>query len=147
MSDIANTRGFSILELIVTVAILGTLTAITVPALMEALDRSRQSRAMADMRVVGNATATMFVDTGDWAGSLLELDTFGYLRDFPPNDPWGEQWHYHYGPKDNLGGYHLRSLGSDRANGPAAPDPWISAPYDPDIEITNGVFTKAPTGQ
>jgi len=147
MSETANTRGFSFIELIITIGIIGLLASISVPALIEALDRARQRRSMADLRVAATATASMFVDTGDWATSLLELETFGYLEGFPPNDAWGTPWHYHYQPGGNKNGYHMRSLGSNGANGPAAPVPWINDPYEPDIEITNGVFTKAPTGQ
>jgi len=146
MSDTANARGFSLIELMITLGVLGILAAITVPILLGALDRSRQRRTMADMRSVASATATMQIDTGDWATSLDDLDNLGYLLGFPPNDAWGTKWHYHYQP-GGRDGYHLRSSGADGQGGPAAPVPWINEPYEPDLEIENGVFTKAPMGQ
>jgi type II secretion system protein G len=147
LSDTAKTRGFSFIELIITIAVIGILAAISVPALMEAIDRSRQSRTMADLRSVSTANATYFLDMGDYAGNLVALDAHGSLPNFPPLDPWGTPWHYHHHPGGNKDGYHMRSFGSDGKNGPAPPVPWINAPYEPEIELTNGVFTKAPTGQ
>jgi type II secretory pathway pseudopilin PulG len=44
-------------ELIVVVAVLGILVAILVPALLSAVDRSRQRRSMADMSNLAKANS------------------------------------------------------------------------------------------
>ena len=136
--------GFSLVELLVVVAVIGILAAIVVPRLMDALDRGRQRRTMADMRNIATALGTMFVDTGSYANALVELETQGYMQVVPPNDAWGTPWDYR---EDEDEGYRLNSLGSDGTVGPVAPNPWINAPYEPDIQMMGGVFTQAPTGQ
>ena len=95
------------------------------------------------MRNIATALGTMRVDTGSYANALVDLETQGYMQVVPPNDAWGTPWDYE-GDDDE---YELKSLGSDGAAGPGAPNPWINAPYEPDIEIENGTFDKAPTGQ
>ena len=48
-------RGFSLIELLIVVAIIGIIAVIAIPNLMNAIQRSRQSRTMADIRVLGEA--------------------------------------------------------------------------------------------
>jgi prepilin-type N-terminal cleavage/methylation domain-containing protein len=50
-------KGFTLVELIVVVAVLGILVAILVPALLSAVDRSRQRRSMADMSNLAKANS------------------------------------------------------------------------------------------
>lgn len=143
MSDTADTRGFSLVELLVAVAVIGILAAIVAPRLMDALDRSRQRRTMADMRAIATANGARFVDHGAYAGDLEVLRAQGYMVTAPESDAWGNGWIY----TSDGNTYSLTSLGSDGALGPPAPSLWINEPYEPDIELQNGVFEKAPTGQ
>ncbi|MFQ5744474.1 MAG: prepilin-type N-terminal cleavage/methylation domain-containing protein [Acidobacteriota bacterium] len=141
-------RGFSLIELLIVVAILGIIAAIAVVLLLDALDRARQRRTMADMRTIATANGTMRVDTGSYASALINLETQGYLQVVPPADGWGTPWSYQLeNEEDGESKYKLKSLGSDGAAGPAPPIPWINAPYEPDIELENGAFKKFPTGQ
>ena len=61
----------------------------------------------------------------------------------PLNDAWATAFQY----STASGSYSLESYASDAADGPAPPTPWINDPYDIDLELTNGQFTQAPTGQ
>jgi general secretion pathway protein G len=136
-------KGFSLIELLIVVAIIGIIAAIAVPQLMNAMDRGRQRRSMADMRNIATAGGTMRVDTGSYPLVLADLSANGYMQVTPANDGWGTPYVY-VGVADT---YTITSLGSDAAAGPGAPVPWINDPYDPDIWLTDGAFIQAPTGQ
>jgi general secretion pathway protein G len=136
-------EGFSLIELLIVVAIIGIIAAIAVPQLMDAMDRARQRRTMADMRNIATANGTMRIDTGSYAAALADLTVSGYMQVTPANDAWGNP--YVYVPQPDR--YELESRGSDGAAGPAPPVPWINAPYEPDINMISGQFFQAPTGQ
>ena len=136
-------KGFSLIELLIVVAIIGIIAAIAVPQLMNAMDRGRQRRSMADMRNIATAGGTMRVDTSSYPLVLADLSANGYMQVTPTNDGWGNPYVY-VGAADT---YTITSLGSDSAAGPVAPVPWINDPYDPDIVMTDGQFMFAPTGQ
>jgi type II secretion system protein G len=135
-------EGFSLIELLIVVAIIGIIAAIAVPQLMNAMDRGRQRRSMADMRNIATANGTMRVDTGSYAANLAALAPT-YMQVAPANDGWGNGFVYSTGADT----YTITSQGSDGAAGPAPPATWINDPYDPDIVLTDGQFTQAPTGQ
>jgi prepilin-type N-terminal cleavage/methylation domain-containing protein len=134
-------EGFSLIELLIVVAIIGIIAAIAVPQLMNAMDRGRQRRSMADMRNIATANGTIRVDTGAYAANLAALVP-NYMQVTPTNDGWGTGFVYTTGADT----YTITSLGSDGAVGPAAPAPWVNDPYDPDIALTDGAFVQAPTG-
>lgn len=58
-------RAFTLIELLIVVAIIAILAAIAVPNFLEAQTRSRVSRSLADMRTLVTATETYRVDWND----------------------------------------------------------------------------------
>jgi len=134
--------GFSLIELLIVVAIIGIIATIAVPQLLDAIDRGRQRRSMADMRNIATANGTYRVDEGSYASALSDLSPT-YMQVVPTNDGWANAWQY----STASGSYTLESYGSDAADGPVPASPWINGPYDGDLELTNGQFTQAPTGQ
>ncbi len=148
ISKLRNTlrrdEGFSLIELLIVVAIIGIIAAIAVPQLMNAMDRGRQRRSMADMRNIATANGTYRVDLSSYAGTLGAL-TPNYMQVTPVNDGWGTGWTYAVVVATDT--YTITSSGSDAVAGPPAPTPWINDPYTPDIILSNGQFTQAPTGQ
>lgn len=134
-------EGFSLIELLIVVAIIGIIATIAVPQLLDAIDRGRQRRSMADMRNLATANGTFRVDTGAYAAALVNLQPT-YMQVVAANDGWANAFVYAGGAT-----YTLTSQGSDGAAGPAAPSPWVNDPYTPDLILTNGQFTQAPTGQ
>lgn len=138
-------QGFSLIELLIVVAIIGIIATMAVPQLLDAIDRGRQRRTMADMRSIATANGIYRVDNGDYAPDLATLQTDGYMQVVPSDDAWGNAMTYTVDTANDT--YTLESNGADGADGPAPPDPWVNDPYTPDLTLTDGVFTQAPTGQ
>lgn len=59
-------EGFTLIELLIVVAIIGIIASISIPALMNAVDRGKQKRTMSDLRVVGNAIETYSIDNNNY---------------------------------------------------------------------------------
>lgn len=136
--DVQGEHGFSLIELLVVVGVLGVLAAITVPQLIASLDRSRQKRTLADMRNIANANERFFVDNAQYVTALGDLEP-NYMVIMPTEDAWGNP--YVYTTESGATICTLTSNGSDGAAGPAPPPVWVNAPYESDLIITNGAFT------
>ena len=139
-----NEQGFSLVELIVIVAVLGILVAIVIPALLSAVDRARQRRAMADMTNIAKANGMAQVDNSRFVVSLANLAPL-YMNPMPAADAWGNPWSYVSAADQRS--YVLSSFGKDGAAGPPAPTPWFNDPFEPDLVMDTGQFTQIPDNQ
>jgi type II secretion system protein G len=135
-------QGFSLIELLIVVAIIGILAAIAIPGFMDAIDRSKQRRSMGDMRTVAAANGTYKVDQQVYVPNLAGLVGNEYLQVGITIDGWGNAFDY----ATDGDTYDLTSYGSDGAAGPAPPAPWENDPFEPDIILADGMFTQAPEG-
>jgi len=138
----SRSRGFSLIELLIVMALIGIISAFVVPQLITAFERSRQRRTLSDMRAIAGANGTYRVDFGDYATDLADLEP-DFMSPVPPGDGWGYAWSY----QSNGISYSLTSSGRDGASGPAAPLPWYDEPFEADMVLQNGTFTQAPTQQ
>jgi len=122
-------RGFTLIEVLVVVAILGILAAIVVPRIMDRPDEAKRVAAKADVNAIVQALKLYRLDNGNYPTTdqgLVALVqkpasnpvpsnwTKPYL-DRLPRDPWGSD--YQYLSPGVHGEIDVFSLGSDRARG------------------------------
>ena len=128
--------GFTLLELLVVVAIIGLLSAYVGPRVLSHLGRSEVAVAKAQIEAFGKALDTYRLDTGRYPTSeqgLAALVTMPanearwrgpYLGKAVPNDPWGRPYIYR-SPAANKD-FELISYGKDGSPGGSADDADIS---------------------
>ena len=75
--------GFTLIELIVVVAIIGILATIAVPAMRTAPQRARESALKEDLYTMRSCLDQFHADRGRYPVSLDELVSMGYLRAVP----------------------------------------------------------------
>ena len=123
---IKNNRGFSLLELLVVLVILGLLAALVGPKLFPKLGKGKQSAAKAQIALLGQSLDQFRLDTGTYPTTqqgLAALNTNPgvenwegpYLGKAVPNDPWGKA--YVYQCPGTHGEYDLYTLGRDGTPG------------------------------
>jgi prepilin-type N-terminal cleavage/methylation domain-containing protein len=77
-----NDRGFTLVELLIVIVILGILAAVTVFAVRGITDKSQENSCATEKRAIETATEAYFADTG--ADATVMADLVGsYLRTDP----------------------------------------------------------------
>src|SRR6266850_8514325 len=74
-------RGFTLVEIMIVVAIIALLAAIAVPGFLRARKRSQASRILNDLRLIDAAVDQYGIETGKTTGSPVDVtDWTNYLK-------------------------------------------------------------------
>lgn len=77
-----NDKGFTLVELLIVIVILGILAAVTVFAVRGITDRGQENSCATEKRAIETATEAYFADTGGDASTMADL-VGTYLRTDP----------------------------------------------------------------
>jgi general secretion pathway protein G len=137
-----RSAGFTLIELMVVIVILGILATVIVPKLMERPGQAKQVKAKLDISSLETALKLFKLDNGFYPSTeqglqaLVEAPTTGTIpKKFPPGgylekgkvpkDPWGND--YIYLCPGIHGKYDISSLGADGVAGGTGEDKDINS--------------------
>jgi general secretion pathway protein G len=119
-------RAFTLVEIMLVVAIIGILAALVVPKIAGNAQRARVTAVQSDINgAIKTGLGEFEVDMGFYPQSLQDLmqrprngkNWHGPYLETLPIDPWGNAYLYTYPGKHNPGGYDLWSPGPDGKSG------------------------------
>jgi general secretion pathway protein G len=149
-----KSSGFSLVEILIVVMIIGIIAAIAIPNLLNAIQRGNQKRTMGDMRTTATAIESYAVDRGGYPVQVVETPVATiradleptYVRLVPIKDAWDSD--VRYATDDEGRAYTLTSFGRDRAAGGGGNISTVGATtsFRNDIIFTGGTFYQYPDG-
>jgi general secretion pathway protein G len=130
---LSGNNGFTLLELLVVLLIIGLLAGYVGPKYFSQIGKSNTTAAKAQIDAFDKAIEQFRVDTGHFPTSTQGLASLyaqpagepnwqgPYIKKEIPNDPWGRPYVYKI-PGDNGRDFDIMSLGRDGAAGGSGED-------------------------
>ncbi|NUN05011.1 MAG: type II secretion system major pseudopilin GspG [Bdellovibrio sp.] len=122
MSLLKNRKGMTLIEIMIVLAIIGSIAALLLPNITGQLDKSKVKETRIQMTQIVNALSMYYTDCGKYPESLE-----GLSKADANCSNWGPEPYYKKGTKDpfqhefiyelNGGEYTLKSLGKDGREG------------------------------
>jgi prepilin-type N-terminal cleavage/methylation domain-containing protein len=161
-------KGFTLIELLIVIAIIGLIAAMLIPNLLDALQKVKQKRTMADMRITGTALFSWLSDqvgaAAAGAGSTnVDLASYGgvkeasdlttmlvpaYLQFVPERDGWKAPFDYYVNLSDLVGRNVLAIRSRGRDFTPEGSTYTVSnfepTDYDRDVVWADGFMVRWP---
>lgn len=135
MNRLVRPRGFTLIEIVIAVAILAVLAAVVMPRVLGRVDDARVARAKSDVQALLTALNLYKLDNFSYPSTEQGLEALvaqpggqpearnwkqgGYI-DRLPTDPWGND--YQYLSPGQRGAIDVWSLGADGQLGGEGPD-------------------------
>ena len=133
---ILTKNGFTLLEMLVVMVIIGLLAGLVGPRLFSRVDESKRETAQVQIEMISGALQTMHLDVGRFPTEDEGLDILyhepkddrlkslwkgPYLDEEVPKDPWGNPYQYSLpGPENQP--FALYSYGADGKRGGSGPN-------------------------
>ncbi|RZB38149.1 MAG: general secretion pathway protein G [Desulfobacteraceae bacterium Eth-SRB2] len=139
-------RGFTLIEIMIVVAIIGTLSAMVVPNYLKYKEMGKIAVAITDVRIIEKQINIYAIDTGELPDSLNDLsisntidpwnNPYQYIRIDGGNAPQGQLRKDHFLVPVNTD-YDLYSMGKD---GKSTATFTAKASQDDIVRVNNGGF-------
>lgn len=149
MINVKKNDGFTLVELLIVIAIIGIIAAIAIPNLLTALQKSKQKATMGDIKSIGTAIEAyktdVFVAPDAQPEELYTILVPFYIRAMSNEDGWGHPWFYQAEGGTDL--YSVASGGKDGSIDWNTTGPYVVqrlADFNYDIIFSTGAFTRFP---
>lgn len=123
-----STQGFTLIEILVVIIVLGLLAALVAPSIIGRVSEAKSAAARTQIELLGLALDNYRLDNGSYPTTEQGLDALRdrptrepipsnwkgpYLRKALPLDPWGKPYIYRSPGEHTPSGYDLSTLGRD----------------------------------
>lgn len=141
-----RSAGFTLVELLIVVAIIGILSAISVVNLQNSLDKAKQRKTMTNMHAVAaavesySADLSMLPTNGLTADELRQVLSNNLYKTVDTQDGWGYDMLY----TTDGAQFTIESYGKDALDGPADITRATKDEFANDLLIGDGVFRNSP---
>jgi type II secretion system protein G len=169
LSKIRNRqKGFTLIELLIVVAIIGIIAALLIPNFLDALQKAKQKRTVADVRNIGLAMfswvtdqvgaaaagATSTVNMADYEAGVKTPDELRallsprYMQEVPATDGWKNPYDFYLNTANPSAPQVMLIRSAGRDADASATEYEVSSfdptDYDQDIVWADGFFVRWP---